>query len=130
MSRQLKKNMSTESLSHLVTSRIPAEPPNSLKPIAETNEVISKQERKRVLPPKLSIESTRRDRSYSNDSYDQFRQPLQPLQPLQSVQQTHHAKSYSTDSISSYNASNGQNEIDRGGDGYFLKLKNLPLTDH
>ncbi|RGB26379.1 RAM signaling pathway protein [Rhizophagus diaphanus] len=157
--KMLKKSVSSESMSYLMSTRMNAggnldSSNSSLKTISEDENLSNKKSHERKRPtPKLSIDlpSMRRDRSYSND----FDSTI-----LNNVQKnlTRHSKSFSTDSISSSstNGNNGNNlsqyqqyPLYHGGyyshyhnnqnyyileekesENYFLKLKNMSPSEH
>ncbi|CAG8571811.1 11909_t:CDS:2 [Ambispora gerdemannii] len=102
---------------------------NSLNTINENEQVIQRHERRRGGgggngvgggPSNLILDSPRRDRSLSNDTYD----PTTMGYRLR----CHHAKSFSQDSINSLSSLN-EDRIN-GGDGYFQRIRTLPSTEY
>nr|CAG8474598.1 11602_t:CDS:2 [Entrophospora candida]CAG8476763.1 11401_t:CDS:2 [Entrophospora candida] len=126
--KQLKKATSVDNINYLssnVSTRQivdGAGSSSSLKTIKENDQMMSKQEKKR-LNPKLSLDlqPVRRSRSHSNDfdaTLTNFRNTF-----------VKHSKSVSTDSI---NSTQNQSSIieEKQSDYYFQKLRTLPPSDH
>ncbi|CAG8642205.1 8125_t:CDS:2, partial [Ambispora leptoticha] len=96
---------------------------NSLNTINENEQVIQRHERRRGngvggVPSNLILDSPRRDRSLSNDTYDPA---------IIGYRLRHHAKSYSQDSINSLSS---LNDCINSGDGYFQKIRTLSYAEY